>query len=78
MQLSLEFLSNYENVRTFSVFYLLLSEKEKEKREELGCAPFLHIMWRRLSEVLIHFVGENEEEFNFLFTLLLDVSNDRG
>lgn len=29
-----------------------------------------------MSEVLIHFVGKNEEEFNFLFILLLE--NDRG
>jgi hypothetical protein len=34
-------------------------------------------MWRRSSEALIHFVGKNEEEFNFLFTLLLDASNFR-
>lgn len=44
----------------------------------MGCAVFLHKIWRRLSEVLIHFVRKNEEEFNFLFTLLLDASHDRG
>lgn len=44
----------------------------------LDCAPFLQIMWKRLNEVLIHFVGKNEEEFNFLCAVLLDASNDRG
>ena len=62
-----------------AVFYLFLFEREREReREGLCCVPFLHIMWRRLREVLVHFVGKNEEEFNFLFTLLLDASNDRG
>ena len=50
----------------------------EREREILGCVAFLRITWRRLSEVLIHFVGKNEEEFNFLFILLLDASNDRG
>lgn len=59
-----------------SVDYRFLFETE-EKRS-IGCASFLYIMWRRLSKVLTHFVGKNEEEFNFLFTLLLDARNDRG
>ena len=81
-ELSLEFPTDCDSFKIVCIlpfpFWNRLRNIGEREREILGCVAFLHITWRRLREVLIHFVGKNEEEFNFLFILLLDASNDRG